>query len=180
MCDHPEVTSFPATARQVRDLSLSPQERRARLRNCLYHFAPFGFRATWNSLSAAHRIPRRIDIDPESLVRALDELEAARALVLPQAAAFAACRRLEKRAGQRVSTAPHPWHFWGRNAIAYCPEPQIYPAEPLLVVVGRVLEACAARTDPAGRCFVCGDTDRRPRRACRRCGVLPGGRGDPV
>jgi hypothetical protein len=173
------VTSFPATARRVRDHRSGAQERRARLRNCLYHFAPFGFRATWNYLVAAHRIPSRIEADPASLVRALDELEVARALVLPRAAAFAARRRLQKREGQRVPAELHPWDSWGHHAIAYCPEPQKYPAGPLPVVVGRVLDAYAVGADPAGRCLVCGDGNRRPRRACRHCGVLPGGRSNP-
>jgi hypothetical protein len=174
------VTSFPATARRVRDESLDPRPRRLQLRNCLYHFAPYGFRATWHHLATTHRIPGRIEADPSSLVRALDELEMARALVLPRAVAFAAQRRLQKRAGRRVPTALHPWDSWGCHAVAYCPDPQKHPAEPLPVVVGRVLDACATEVDPTGRCLVCGDEDRRPRRACRNCGVLPGGRGNPL
>jgi hypothetical protein len=86
------VTSFPATARRVRDESLDPRQRRIRLRNCLHHFAPYGFHATWHHLATTHRIPGRIEADPSSLVRALDELETARALVLPRAVAFAAQR----------------------------------------------------------------------------------------
>jgi len=46
-----------------------------RLRNCLYHFAPYGFHATWHHLTTTHHIPGRIEADPSSLVRALDELE---------------------------------------------------------------------------------------------------------
>ncbi|MEU4424846.1 hypothetical protein AB0F81_29860, partial [Actinoplanes sp. NPDC024001] len=129
------MTSFPATARRVRDPDLVAWQRRARLRNCLYHFAPYGFRATWNHLVAAHRIPRRIEADPAALVRALDDLEAARALVMPRAAAFAARRREEKRAGRRVPAEQHPWDSWGCHAIAYCPDPRKYPDGPLALVV---------------------------------------------
>jgi hypothetical protein len=107
-------------------------------------------------------------------------LTMARALVLPRAVAFAAHRRLQKQKGWRVPTTPHPWDSWGCHAIAYCPDPQKHPAEPLLVVVGRVLDACAAGAVPGGRWLVCGDEDRRPGEACRNCGVLPGGRQNPV
>src|SRR5690349_21135140 len=140
LCDHSGVTSYPATARRVRDESLDPRHRRVCLRNCLYHFAPYGFRATWHYLAITHRIPGRIEADPSSLVRALDELELARALVLRRAVAFAAQRRLQKREGRRVPATLHPWDSWGCHAIAYCPDPRKHPAEPLPVVVGRVLD----------------------------------------
>ncbi|MBU2665590.1 hypothetical protein KOI35_18940 [Actinoplanes bogorensis] len=175
------MTSFAACARQVRDLSLDQRVRKVQLRNCLFHFAPFGFRATWNSLVSTHRIPDHIAAHPASLVHALDELEAARALVAPRAAAFAALRRRQKRDGRRVPMTLHPWDSWGCHAIAYCPDPQRYPDESLPVVVGRVLEACASgAADPVAVCMVCGSKDRRPRRACPNCGVLPGGRSDPI
>lgn len=151
-----------------------------RLRNCLYRFAPLGFHATWDHLTVVHRIPRRIEVDPSSLVRALGELETARAVVLRRAEAFAARRRLQKREGRRVPGVLHPWDSWGCHAIAYCPDPRRHPVEPLAVVVGRVLDACAAGVDPVGRCLVCGDEARRPLRACRNCGVLPGGRATPL
>jgi hypothetical protein len=80
--------------------------------------------------------------------------------------------------GRRVP-APHPWHSWGCHALAYCPDPSRRPAESLLVVVQRVLDAYAAGVKPAGRCFVCGDQERRSQRVCRICGVLPGGRSTP-
>ncbi|GAA4255702.1 hypothetical protein GCM10022255_065580 [Dactylosporangium darangshiense] len=174
------MTSFPATARRVRDESIGPRQRRMHLRNCLYHFAPYGFRATWHHLATTHRIVGGIEADPSSLVRALDELEMARALVLPRAAAFAVRRRLRKREGRRVPASAHPWDSWGCHAIAYCPDPQQHPVEPLPVVVGRVLDACAAGADPAGRCLVCGNEDRQPGEACRNCGVLAGRCGNPV
>lgn len=179
-CDHRGMTGFRTNARRVRDERLEPRRRQSRLRNCLYHFAPYGFHATWHHLATAHRIPRRIENDPASLVRALDELEAARALVLSSAVAFAHRRRLQKRAGRRVPMTPHPWDSWGCHAIAYCPDPLTHPAEPLPVVVGRVLDACAAGVDPAGRCLACGDDDRRPLQPCRSCGVLPGDRRQPL
>ena len=172
------MTSFPATARRVRDESLDPRRRRDRLRNCLYHFAPYGFHATWHYLATTHRIPGRIEADPSSLVRALDELETARALVLPRAIAFAAQRRLQKRVGRRVPAALHPWDSWACHDIAYCPDPQKHPAEPLPIVVDRVLDACAVGADRAGRCLVCGQEDWDLWRVCQNCGVASGGRGN--
>ncbi|MGW3617664.1 hypothetical protein [Micromonospora arida] len=174
------MTSFPATARRVRDESLSPRRRRSHLRDCLYHFAPYGFHATWHHLATRHRIPGNIEVDPPSLVRALGELETARALVLARAVAFAAQRRLQKQDGQRVPTTPHPWDSWGCHDIAYCPDPQKHPTEQLSIVVQRVLDAYAAGVDPAGRCLACGDEDRRAGRACRTCGVARGGYGNPI
>ncbi|MBB4742618.1 hypothetical protein BJY16_006077 [Actinoplanes octamycinicus] len=172
------MTSFPATARRVRDESLDPRQRRVRLRNCLYHFAPYGFHATWHHLAATHGIPRGIEADPSALVRALDEVETARALVLSRAVAFAAQRRLQKWQGRRVPAALHPWDSWGCHDIAYCPDPQKHPAEPLPVVVDRVLDACAAGPDRAGRCLVCGQEDWDLWRVCQNCGVASGGRGN--
>ncbi|MEU8388369.1 hypothetical protein [Micromonospora sp. NPDC048842] len=169
------MTSFPATARRVRDESLSPRRRRSHLRDCLYHFAPYGFHATWHHLATRHRIPRDVEGDPPSLVRALGELETARALVLARAVAFAAQRRLQKQAGRRTPTTPHPWDSWGCHDIAYCPDPRKHPTGELSIVVERVLDAYAAGVDLAGRCLVCGDDDSRPGRACRNCGVVPDG-----
>ncbi|GIF13595.1 hypothetical protein Ate01nite_36270 [Actinoplanes teichomyceticus] len=171
------MTGFPATARRVRDESLDSWQRRARLRNCLHHFAPYGFRATWHHLATTHRIARRLEADPSSLVAALDELETARALVLSSAVAFAARRRLQKREGRRVPAELHPWDSWGCHDIAHCPDPRKHPAEPLPVVVGRVLDACAAGADRAGTCPVCGQQDGALRSVCRHCGVASGGRG---
>jgi hypothetical protein len=59
------------------------------------------------------------------------------------------------------------------------PDPQKHPAEPLPVVVGRVLDACAAGADLAGRCLVCSEKDWSLWRVCRNCGVASGGRGIP-
>lgn len=171
------MTSFPATARRVRDESLDPRQRRVLLRNCLYHFAPYGFHATWHHLATTHRIPGRIEANPSSLVRALEELETARALVLPRAVAFAAQRRRQKREGQRIPATLHPWDSRGCHDIAYCPDPRQHPAEPLPVVVGRVLDACAVGAGGAGRCLACGAEDWSRRRVCRNCGVASGGRG---
>ncbi|GIE91915.1 hypothetical protein [Actinoplanes regularis] len=171
------MTSFPAYARQVRDESLDPVQRRMRLRNCLYRFAPYGFNATWHHLAITHRIPGRIAADPSSLVRALDELEAARAPVLARSVAFAAERRLQKREGRRVPQTPHPWDSWGCHNLAYCPDPRKHPAEPLPLVVGRVLEAYTRRAGPDGGCLVCGEEDWTLWRVCQNCGVASGGRG---
>ena len=100
--------------------------------------------------------------------------------MLSRKAAFADLRRRQKREGRRVPEVLHPWDSWGCLAIAYCHGPRKHPVEPLPVVVRRVLDACAAGVDPVGRCLACGAEDRAPLSVCRHCGVVPGGRGEPL
>ncbi|ROO51160.1 hypothetical protein EDC02_6028 [Micromonospora sp. Llam0] len=119
------VTSFPAQARRVRDGTLAPQRRLSALRECTQHCAPYGFRATWHHLVASARIPRRPDDDPGALVRAIDELQRVRDVVLPRADEYARQRRREKLAGQRSLRTSPPWNSWGWSDIAYCPDPHI-------------------------------------------------------
>jgi hypothetical protein len=176
------VSSFPAQARRVRDRTLAPARRLRALRECALHFAPYGFRATWHHLVVSARIPADLDDDPEALVRAVDELESARRLLMPHVEAYAAERRRAKAAGRRVPGDADPWNSWGWCRLAYCPDPEVHPAEPLPVVVRRLLDARTGGGADPDRCAVCG-TPRRPSRACPTCGVHPGGpaaRADPV
>ncbi|HET9138518.1 hypothetical protein, partial [Actinophytocola sp.] len=53
----------------------------AALRECVLCFGPYGFRATWHHLVVNAGIPRRLEDDPESLVRAVAELAEARPFV---------------------------------------------------------------------------------------------------
>ncbi|HEY2671321.1 MAG TPA: hypothetical protein VGJ07_13245 [Rugosimonospora sp.] len=168
------MSSFPAQARRVRDPTLAPAQRLRALRECALHFAPYGFRATWHHLIVSARIPRRLDDDPQALVRAVDELERARRPVMSYAEAYVLRRRQEKAAGRRVSGEADPWNSLGWCWLAYCPDPEVHPHEPLVVVVQRLLDAHLAGTVDPGRCTVCG-TERRPARACPTCGVHPGG-----
>lgn len=169
------VTSFRAQARRVRDRDLPVQRRLYALRECTLHFAPYGFRATWYHLVVFAGIPRRLDDDPESLVRALTELEQARAVALPQALAYAQQRRQEKSAGRRVPMSPPPWASRGWSRIAYYPDPTHHPTGPLAAVVRRVLDGYASGTEAA--CLACGTERRGPGRPCTMCGVHPDGPG---
>ncbi|TDO42307.1 hypothetical protein C8E87_6074 [Paractinoplanes brasiliensis] len=167
------MTSFPAQARCVRDAQIPVQRRLYALRECALHCSPYGFRATWHHLVVFAGIPRHLDTDPESLVRAVLELEQARQVVLPRAAAYARQRRQEKSAGLRVPRSVVPWNSWGWSGIAYCPDPVHHPTGPLAAVVRRVLDGFASGEDAV--CRACGTERRRPGRPCPTCGVHPDG-----
>ncbi|GIH14948.1 hypothetical protein [Rugosimonospora africana] len=168
------MTSFPAQARRVRDSTLTPAWRLSALRECTLHFAPYGFRATWHHLVVNARIPRRLDADPQALIRAVDELDTARQLMMRHVTAYAAQRQQEKATGRRVPAETLRWYSWGFSGLAYCPNPELHPHEPLVVVVQRLIDAHRSGAADPDRCLVCG-TERRPSRACPTCGVHPGG-----
>ncbi|WP_328472110.1 hypothetical protein OHA21_09005 [Actinoplanes sp. NBC_00393] len=170
------MTNFRAQARLVRSGGLTPRERRYALRECVYHCAPYGFTATWQHLVTSAGIPRNPAYDPDSLTRAIGELEEARELVLPRMRLHAAERRRLKAAGRRFPVAPDPWNSWGWHRIAYCPDADLRPPGTLAQVVRKVLDAHAAGIDAGAQCLVC-DTERpEPHLACRVCGVAPNGR----
>ena len=172
---HCLVTSFPAQARRVRDSTLSPQRRLYALRECALHCAPYGFRATWHHLVVAARIPRSLTDDLDALVRAVDELQRTRDVVVPRAQEFAALRRREKATGRRLPRTPPPWNSWGWSRIAYCPDPEHHPTGPLATVVQAVLDRHDAGISVDRHCLVCGIERPRPGRACPTCGVHPDG-----
>lgn len=96
------MAGFRSLARQVRDPRSDLALRRYSLRKCLERFAPYGHRATWDHLCTLHGIgPEDRSPDPARLMRALDELEAARAVWLGYEAGFAERRRREKHDGLR-------------------------------------------------------------------------------
>jgi hypothetical protein len=169
------VTSFPAQARRVRDSRLSPQRRLYALRECTLHCAPYGFRATWHHLIVAARIPRTLTDDLDALVRAADELQRTRDVLLPRAWAYAALRRGEKATGRRTPRKPPPWNSGGWSQIAYCPDPEHHPTGPLGTVVQTVLARHDAGINVDRHCLACGTERHRPGRACRTCGVHPDG-----
>ncbi|MFB6394811.1 hypothetical protein [Polymorphospora lycopeni] len=173
------MTSFPARARRVRDSALSPQRRLYALRECALHCAPYGFRATWHHLVVAARIPRRLTDDLDALVRAADELQRTRDVVLHRAQEYAALRRREKAAGMRTPRTLSPWNSWGWSRIAYCPDPEHHPTEPLATVVQAVLDRHDAGINPDRHCLACGTERRRPGHACPTCGVHPDGPAAP-
>ncbi len=156
------MSSFNTHRRRVYDEVLPTRVRHTNLRSCLVHFAPYGFRATYHHLCLSAGIPRTLEKDPSSLVRAVEELHHARQLWLADEHAYAHSRRADKARGFRQVKPGESWRGWQRGwgNIAYCPEPTMHPVEPLPAVVGRVLrsspplDAAAALT-----CRVCGGRD---------------------
>lgn len=76
------MTSFLTNRAHVHDARLPLRRRHSALRNCITLFAPYGFRATYHHLTLSAAIPRRLEADPDSLVRAVEELFEARVLWL--------------------------------------------------------------------------------------------------
>lgn len=110
------MTSFLTQRARVHDTRLSPDRRHIALRTCLACFAPYGLRATYHHLTLSAAIPRRLEADPAALVRAVEELHAARLLWLERVQEYTARRRAEKQAGRREVPSPRPW--WDRMAWA--------------------------------------------------------------
>jgi hypothetical protein len=177
------VAGFRSLARQVRDPRSDLALRRYSLRKCLERFAPYGHRATWDHLCARHGIePEDRSPDPVRLIRALDELEAARAVWLRYEAGFAERRRREKRDGLRRPGAFDDWHrrTWGGHGVARCEDPTVHPSAPLAEVLGRLI--AALRSEPGTSCPVCAGTEITWRHdlecepwsgpVCTRCGIV--------
>lgn len=164
------VTSFHASAAHVRNGQLTPARRLFKLRECVNNFAPYGFRATWHHLVNSAAIPRRLNNEAVSLIRAVEELEEARAIWLAYLTSFETRRQVEKSTGQRSSAS---WRFGnpgGIHRIAACPNPAKHPTDRLKVVVERLVEVYASGADWAHGCPVCGH--RRRRQPCGGCGVV--------
>lgn len=137
------MAGFRALAQQVRDPSREVSQRRRALRKCLERFAPYGHRATWQHLCAGVGIdPDDRNPDPALLVRALEELEEARAVWLEYEAEVRARRRQEKRDGIRQPTALDEWHrlTWGGRSLLPC-DPSAPPAPRLADVLRRMIAA---------------------------------------
>ncbi|MET9450979.1 hypothetical protein [Streptomyces cinerochromogenes] len=93
---------FKTHARRVRDEQLPLARRHAALRCAVGHYCPLGFHATWAYLAATSCPSPDLRRDPAAMLRALDTLEAGRAVRLAEVAAFAARRRAEKASGRRT------------------------------------------------------------------------------
>ncbi|WP_157545289.1 hypothetical protein [Hamadaea tsunoensis] len=168
------MTSFPAAALRVRDESLPAYNRLLQLRECALRCAPYGFRATWHHLIINARIPQRLEDDPAALMRAVDELAAARTIWQRHAAGFAAERRAAKARGQRVVPLRDRWQQHGIIGIAFCPDPLRHPRDPLPVIVGRLLDVYASGALVDGECPLCNEPLRK--KICSDCGIQPRGR----
>nr|WP_223242350.1 hypothetical protein [Streptomyces sp. CBMA123] len=97
------------------------------MRTCVTEFAPYGFRATYHHLTLSARMPRLLEADPESLVRAVEELHEARQLWLARAEEYAARRRAEKRAGRRSVAEPAWWNRSWQPDHVWLHDPFLHP-----------------------------------------------------
>ncbi|MEU7526737.1 hypothetical protein AB0A74_13465 [Saccharothrix sp. NPDC042600] len=167
------MTSFPAAARRVRDDALPPRARLLALRECTLNFAPYGFRATWHHLVVNARIPRRLEDDLDSLHRAVDELEEARALWRTRTATYPNRRRHEKSAGRRVPPQADRWQ--GNPVHLDCPDFEHHPTDRLATVIRRVITAHESGTDPTTTCLACDQPLKGTHRPCPTCGIRPSG-----
>ncbi|MDG4790559.1 hypothetical protein O7626_32390 [Micromonospora sp. WMMD1102] len=166
------MTSFPAQARRARDIERSPHSRLLALRECVLHFAPYGFRATWHHLVLNAGIPQRLEQNSGSLLLAIDEVEEARLRWQAVWQPFAERRRTEKAAGQRMPRKSDNWLSWG-GLLAWCPNPEVHPTEQLAVVVDRLIGVYSSGQVPPTTCPVCGQFRQFP--PCPACGVDPRG-----
>jgi hypothetical protein len=179
------MTSFETHCRRVHDTRLSVRARHAALRTCVVSFTPYGFRATYHHLYRSARIPADLGTDSASLVRAVEELHAARQLWLADEAAFIARRRREKAEGHRLPKADGSWRDQGRGSegsLAYCPNPEFHPTELLPTVVERILSSSVPTVAASSTCRACGSDAGTTRwksgyslyQLCARCGVSTG------
>lgn len=177
------MAGFRSLARQVRDPRSDLALRRYSLRKCLERFAPYGHRATWDHLCARHGMgPEDRAPDPARLMRALDELETARAVWLGYEAGFAERRKQEKHEGLRRPAAFDDWHrhTWGGNGVARCEDPGVHPAAPLAEVLARLISAL--ESEPGTGCPVCAqarivwrqhlDSEPWSGPVCAGCGIV--------
>ncbi|MEU6275738.1 hypothetical protein ABZ871_25490 [Streptomyces populi] len=152
------MTSFLTNRARVHDALLPLRRRHSALRTCITLFAPYGFRATYHHLTLSAAIPRRLEADPDALVRAVEELYEARVLWLARAEEYAARRRTEKQAGQRVAADPRPWwlrSWWESPNRAWYEDPFRHPSLRLPEYVRRQ-NAILDGSDLPG-CPACGD-----------------------
>lgn len=168
------MPGFPSLARKVRDHSLPIGHRLHALKECARHFSPYGFRATWHHLTVSARIPKQPEHDPDSLVRALDELETARRLWLLHMDEVARRRRMAKARGHRIPRRDDEAYPPGWSGLAYCPDLDEYPRDGLVAVITRLVNAYDAGATGRLACLVC-ETPRPATDVCPRCGVAPRG-----
>lgn len=152
------MTSFLTHRARVHDARLPLRRRHNALRTCITLFAPYGFRATYHHLTLSAAIPRRLEADPDALVRAVEELHEARVLWLARTQEYAARRRAEKRAGRRAAANPRPWwlrSWWEGQDRAWYEDPFRHPPLRLPEYVRRQ-NAILDGADLPG-CPACGD-----------------------
>ncbi|MFJ8476635.1 hypothetical protein [Kitasatospora sp. NPDC094011] len=183
------MTSFLTHRARVHDAGLPPYRRHSALRTCLTEFAPYGLRATYHHLTLSARLPQRLEADPESLVRAVEELHEARQLWLARLREYQAQRRAEKRAGRRAPSTTAWWDqpWWSSPDLAWAQNPFLHPQLSLTDYVRRRNALMDGAELPG--CPACGEEgpvvrlSTAPHRAglCRSCARVlvpcPCGRG---
>lgn len=103
------MSGFATHRQRVHDVRLTPRARHANLRTCVVMFAPYGFRATYHHLCVSAGVPGDLAADPLSLVRAVEELGAARQLWLADEPS-SACPACDGRVGTTRWFTGHEEH----------------------------------------------------------------------
>lgn len=156
------MTSFLTHRAYVHDVRLPVLDRHRALRTCVTLFAPYGLPATYHHLTLSAAIPRRLEADPEALVRAVEELHEARVLWLARVEEYATHRRAEKRAGRRAVPHPRPWWLrsrWDGPDRAWYDDPLRHPSLRLPAYVRRQNAILDGAELPG--CPACGDEGPR-------------------
>ncbi|MET9728279.1 hypothetical protein [Streptomyces zaomyceticus] len=104
--------SFGTYARRVRDVGAPAARRHTALRRAVSEYCPLGFHATWAYVSATALPSPDLRRDSTALLRALDILEASRAVRIAEGASSAARRRAEKAAGLRTPRGAPVTRVW--------------------------------------------------------------------
>jgi hypothetical protein len=143
------MPSFATHRLRVHDATRPPYRRLSALRTCLTGFAPYGFYGTYHHLCRSAGIPRVLDEDPESLVRAVEELHEARLLWLADFSAWQVGRRAQKRAGTRRPDPPQP------SAGLFWPDPEFHPGGRLVEAMPGVMRGRWSLEGHQGRDGVC-------------------------
>ena len=171
------MSSFSTHRRRGVDPELPAYRRLSNLRSCILHFSPYGFRSTYFYLTISAGLPRNIDADPASLVRATDELHEARTIWRAGIEPLQQQRREAKRQGNRFLPDVSWWSSYG-NTLTDSPDPCRYPDMTLAAFVRRQIARASGVGLPG--CPSCGD-EREPVSystghgfidRCRQCGVL--------
>jgi hypothetical protein len=152
------LSSFLTHRARVHDAGLPPHRRHSALRTCLTVFAPYGLRATYHHLTLSARIPRRLEADPDALVRVVEELHEARVLWLAREREWVAQRRGQKWDGRRAVSNPRPWwlrSWWDGSERAWYDDPFRHPALRLPEYVRRQNALLDGAELPG--CPACGD-----------------------
>ncbi|WP_457032725.1 hypothetical protein [Kitasatospora sp. P5_F3] len=173
------MTSFVTHRERVLDPALPLLQRHRELWVCLHVFAPYGFHGTYHHLTISARMPRDLETDPDSLVRAVTELDRARVLWQAAEARYAERRRFEKRElGLRTPQRPGPWLRRGPAQECYVVDVLCHPALGLPEYVHRQVLLAEGVMLPG--CRQCGDERPTVARStghgfvelCQGCGTV--------